>query len=72
VNAPIKRGRGRVPATGQVRGNVLFVRLDDAEVQAVRDAAERAGLPAAEWARQVIAKAVRARPRPRPPGSPVQ
>jgi hypothetical protein len=44
-----KRGRGRPPTTGAARGEVLRVRVTEAERATMQNAADRAGQPLAVW-----------------------
>ncbi len=60
MKAPKKRGRGRPPlAEGGARDVVFTLRLAEAERDELVAAAERAGKPVTQWARETLLAAAR-------------
>lgn len=60
MSAEKKRGPGRPPMKkGTARTGILTLRLSDEERKQIEAAAERAGKPVTQWARDVLVGAVR-------------
>jgi hypothetical protein len=63
-----RKAGGRPKAAPEAKRKQYDVRLTDAEWAAIEQAAQRAGLPARVWMRQVLLQTAQAGPPP-PPGS---
>jgi len=54
-----KRGRGRPPLNDSGTAKYLTIRASEAEREAYREAAERAGMPLSEWVRERLNNAAK-------------